>query len=153
VSGDAALVNDKLRTNKAARLRREIALLDQMDSRLAWQSAGCVALGLCVAFFPIYALAQEWESFKNSPLLLIAVTVAFAGLGWLVAHLAWSIGHVGRRHGLLLAIVLVVLVVIDGNPGSPIADDEKGSRTNFYRRLASARSKRRAMLAQLEATR
>lgn len=135
-----------LRQRRIARLRREISLLEHMDSRL-WRRAivdTLVAIGLIALL--LMAVAAKLHYFMYHPL---AVTAACLG----IAALAWWLG----RYTLWIPVILVALllaILFEGDVGGldfggSNSGETKG-KPDRRRKLDAALEKRRRTLAKLE---
>jgi hypothetical protein len=133
----------RLRQRRAERLKREIALLSQMDERLWRKSLLCAALIIPALALVFAAAAAKLSYFSASFALIAPIALGLAVLCW------WA-----GRYSLLLPWILFTLalaVIFESAPdiGDPGSDDRKTSRRM---KIAWALDKRRALLAKLEAS-
>ncbi len=134
-----------LRQRRAERLRREIALLEDMDGRL-WRKAA-IGAGVGVVFIAllIMGVAAKLDYFMYHPL---AVTTA----ALVIAALAWWLG----RYTLWIPVILVVLllaILFEGDVGSwdfGGTGDKAKAKPDRRSRLDAALARRRAALEKLE---
>lgn len=135
-----------LRKRRIERLRREIALLEQMDSRL-WRRAlfdATVAVAFIALLLTLTALKLQYFSYH--PLAIVTASIG-------IAALIWWLG----RYALWIPVILVALLLAILFEGGDLGgldfggDDEKADKPERRRKLGAALIRRRAALAKLEA--
>lgn len=134
-----------LRKRRIERLRREIALLEQMDGRL-WRRAAfdsAVAVGFIALLLTLTAIKLHY--FMYHPLAIASASIA-------IAALIWWLG----RYTLWIPVILVALllaVLFEGNDLGGLdfgGDDKKAKKPERRRKLDAALTRRRQALARLE---
>lgn len=137
--------NSPLKRRRAERLRREIVLLEHMDSSL-WRKAafGAVA-GIVFITLLLVGVAAKLQYFMYHPLAVTAAALALAAL-------AWWLG----RYTLWIPVILVVLllaILSEGDVGGLDFGSDGGSakaKPDRRGKLETALLKRRGALAKLE---
>jgi hypothetical protein len=125
-------------------LRREIALLEQMDARL-WRRAlvdSAVAVGLIALL--IIAVAAKLHYFAYHPLAIVAASLGVAALVWWLGRYTLSIP--------VILVVVLLAILFEGDVGGLDfgGGKDKNAKPDRRRKLDGALAKRRAVLARLE---
>lgn len=131
-----------LRARRSERLRREIALLEHMDSRLWRKALLCAVIGVATTVALLLAVAVKLHYFAFHPLAVTIVSVALAVLVWWIGRYTLTVP--------LILIVLLLGILFEGGIELPNFGDGK-SKANRRRKLDAALARRRKALAKLEA--
>jgi len=134
-----------LRKRRAERLRREIALLEHMDSRLWRKAAIGSVVGVVFIALLLMGVAAKLQYFMYHPLAVMLAALT-------IAALVWWLG----RYTLWIPAILVVLllaILFEGDVGSwdfGGNGDKARARPDRRGKLDAALARRRAALQKLE---